>query len=156
MQQVTLLFLRRNNEILLAMKKRRFGAGKWNGVGGKTEPNETIIQAAVRECQEEIGVTPLEPRLVGRIKFYMTHDPEFLHDAFVYVTDRWEGKPVESEEMRPQWFALQDIPYKDMWPDDILWIPYLLEGKLFAGNVTIDGDTVASHTLKPVTTLENL
>ncbi len=47
----TLLFLRKNNHILLAMKKRGFGADRWNGVGGKLEPGETIEQALVRECQ---------------------------------------------------------------------------------------------------------
>ena len=36
------------NQILLGMKKRGFGSGKWNGFGGKVEPNETIEEAAKR------------------------------------------------------------------------------------------------------------
>lgn len=36
--ECTLLFLKKNRQLLLAMKKRGFGAGKWNGVGGKLEP----------------------------------------------------------------------------------------------------------------------
>jgi len=154
MQRVTLLFLRRDGDILLAMKKRGFGVGRWNGVGGKVKPDETILQATIRECQEEIGVTPLRPRLAGRLQFYMTDDPDFLHDCHVFVADKWHGKPTESEEMRPQWFAHVDIPYDKMWPDDIIWIPYLLEGKLFQGTATIDGDRVASHTISPVKVLE--
>ncbi|MEJ0073651.1 MAG: NUDIX domain-containing protein [Candidatus Saccharibacteria bacterium] len=59
-KETTLLLLRRNDEVLLAMKKRGFGAGRWNGVGGKLDPGETVEQALVRECQEEIGVTPTE------------------------------------------------------------------------------------------------
>ena len=44
----TLLFVRKDDEILLGMKKRGFGTGKWNGFGGKIEAGETIEQAAVR------------------------------------------------------------------------------------------------------------
>jgi len=116
-----------------------------------------MLDAAIRECQEEIGVTPLKPRLVGRLQFYMADDPDFLHDAHVFVTEQWAGgEPSESEEMRPQWFALNDIPYGEMWPDDYLWLPYLLDNKLFAGSVTIDNSRVASHTLQPVKTLEHI
>ena len=50
----TVVFLIRENQVLLAMKKRGFGEGKWNGVGGKLDPGETVEQALVRECQEEI------------------------------------------------------------------------------------------------------
>ena len=39
------------------MKKRGFGANRWNGVGGKMEANDTTIEeTAKRETQEEIGV----------------------------------------------------------------------------------------------------
>ncbi|MCP5842996.1 NUDIX domain-containing protein, partial [Klebsiella pneumoniae] len=65
----TLLFLRRDDELLLAMKKRGFGAGKWNGVGGKIEAGETIEDALVRECQEEINVTPLNWQAVAELDF---------------------------------------------------------------------------------------
>ena len=36
------------HRVLLGMKKRGFGAGKWNGFGGKLEPGETIEEAAKR------------------------------------------------------------------------------------------------------------
>ena len=45
---LTLAFLRRSGEILLGFKKRGFGAGRWNGFGGKVEPGETIEQGARR------------------------------------------------------------------------------------------------------------
>lgn len=154
MKQVTLLFLRRKGEVLLAMKKRGFGMGKWNGVGGKVEPGESVVQAATRECQEEIGITPIHPQLVGRLQFYMAHDPDFHHDCHVFVADAWEGEPTESEEMRPQWFAHADIPFAHMWADDELWFPHFLAGTPFMGDVVIaqqpDGDSVASHTIATV------
>jgi len=56
-KRLTLLLLRSNGRILLGRKKRGFGAGKANGFGGKVEVGETIKEAAVREMQEESGVT---------------------------------------------------------------------------------------------------
>jgi 8-oxo-dGTP diphosphatase len=137
MKQVTLLFLLSDNQVLLAMKKRGFGQGKWNGVGGKVEEGEHEWDAAIRECKEEIGVTPYEPRLVGRIHFYELRDPDFHHYCHIFVADSWEGEPVETEEMRPRWFHQTSLPYGSMWPDDIL----------FEGTITLDGDIVHHHDL---------
>jgi 8-oxo-dGTP pyrophosphatase MutT (NUDIX family) len=153
---VTLLFLRREGEILLAMKKRGFGEGKWNGVGGKVEGGESVVAGAVRECQEEIGVTPKDPQLVGRLTFYDETDPDFCHDTHIFVVAEWEGEPAETEEMRPQWFKESDIPYDRMWADDHLWMPLLLQDKLFQGrNVVFHRQTVAHHDIQEVIELDD-
>ncbi len=137
---VTLLFLLRESEILLAMKKRGFGAGKWNAPGGKLEPGETPEQGAIRECIEEVGVMARDLQKIGELDFIMKHEPKFNHYAHIFFTKNWDGEPHETEEMRPQWFAHQDIPYDTMWPDDKLWIPLMLEGKTFRGSFTTDRD----------------
>lgn len=153
MKLVTILFLRKDNQILLAMKKRGFGEGKWNGVGGKADPGESAQAAAIRECSEEIGVRPINPRMVGSIKFYEKTDPSFGHHAHIFLAEKWEGKPLETEEMRPQWFAIQAIPYNDMWVDDPHWLPLMLDGKLFEASFTLDGDELVSHDVKIVNRL---
>ena len=45
-----------NQRILLGLKKTGFGAGVYNGFGGKVEANETILDAARRECKEEATI----------------------------------------------------------------------------------------------------
>jgi 8-oxo-dGTP pyrophosphatase MutT (NUDIX family) len=152
-KRLTLLYLHRRGEILLALKKRGFGEGLWNGVGGKVEQGETVRVAAIRECREEIGVTVTDPKLVGRLKFYEKSDPDFCHDTSVYIATQWQNEPQETEEMRPQWFDIQAIPYEQMWPDDRFWLPLLLKGSLFEGTFTIDGKAVAEHRLEEVTRL---
>jgi 8-oxo-dGTP pyrophosphatase MutT (NUDIX family) len=147
---VTILFLRREGEILLAMKKRGFGVDKWNGAGGKVDPGETVLEGAIRECQEEIEVTPKNPKLVGRLTFYYEVDPEFCHHAHIFVATDWDGEPHETEEMRPQWFAFSNIPYRQMWADDELWLPLLIEGKKFKGSFTVDNDRVVQHNIEEV------
>jgi mutator protein MutT len=152
MKHVTLLFLRREGQILLAMKKRGFGINKWNGVGGKLDEGETREQAAVRECQEEIGVTPKNMQLVGEIDF--TDLPDVHHYCHVYTTNTWEGEPAETEEMRPEWFNIEDIPYKSMWPDDELWLPTLLTNTRFKATIIINpDDTVQKCEVTEVDTL---
>jgi len=138
----TLLFIQREDEILLAMKKRGWGVGRWNGVGGKLEPEETIEEAAVRECREEIGVTPLIFRKVAEHTFVTDNDgsePRHLY-AHTYFCTEWEGEPVETEEMAPKWFKLSDIPYDQMWHDDRYWLPRVLDGKLLKTVFTFDKD----------------
>ncbi|MDN5274294.1 MAG: hydrolase [Candidatus Saccharibacteria bacterium] len=153
----TLLFLRRGDEILLAMKKRGFGANRYNGVGGKIDPGETIEQALVRECQEEISVTPLTYQKVAEHDFVQPHGAEpwrmYVH---VYIADSWEGEPVESEEMAPEWFNVLDIPYTQMWQDDEFWLPQVLGGDKVYGEFTFTEDeAMLTHNVQIVDELPN-
>ena len=143
----TLLFLVRDGQILLAMKKRGFGTGRWNGVGGKLDPGETVEQALIRECQEEIGVTPTRWHHVAEHDFEEFHDGAKAHMyVYAYLCDEWEGEPAESEEMAPKWFDVADIPYDDMWPDDRFWLPELLAGNRVKCVFKLDEhDTIVEH-----------
>lgn len=137
--ETTLLILRESNRILLAKKKRGFGEGKYNGVGGKLEKNETPEEAMIRECQEEINVTPTEYEKVGEIKFleYIKNNQTSLV-FYLYVATKWIGDPTESDEMIPKWFNIEEIPYDEMFLDDKYWLPLILEGKKINGYFEFD------------------
>lgn len=139
--ETTLCLLKRDNEILLAMKKRGFGEGKYNGVGGKIEKNETPEEAMIRETQEEINVTPLEYEKVGLIEFDEYYKGNKQNLIFhLYIIYDWEGTPCESEEMKPKWFSIDNIPYDKMFPDDKYWLPLILEGKKIRAYFKFDKD----------------
>lgn len=128
MKICTVVLLATDRQVLLAMKKRGFGKGRWNGPGGKVEPGESIEQAMVRECQEEIGVTPLEYQKVAIHDFvFPDGQPDMRVHAFVCT--KWRGQPAESEEMAPRWFDIDKIPYDQMWQDDKYWLPQVLAGR---------------------------
>lgn len=137
-KHVTLLFLIKDDQILLAMKKRGFGAGRFNGIGGKIEPGETVEQAMIRECQEEIEVTPTNYWKVAEHDFLVEGGNAWRMYAHVYFCDKWEGEPNETEEMAPQWFNRSNIPYDQMWQDDAHWLPQVLEGQKLFGYFTFD------------------
>lgn len=148
----TLLFLKRDNEILLAMKKRGFGADRYNGVGGKIEPGETIEQALLRECKEEIDVTPMHYWQVAEHDFVQKDgDKPWRMYVHAYFCDEWLGEPSESEEMAPQWFKIADIPYAEMWQDDEFWLPQVLAGNKIHGQFTFDeNDNLLTHDVRVV------
>ena len=130
MLETTLCYLKKDNKILLAMKKRGFAEGKYNGIGGKIEGGETPEEAMIRETKEEIAVTPLTYEKVGFIEFDEYYKGKKEKIAFhLYLVDEWTGEPTESEEMKPAWFDIKDIPYDKMLPDDKYWLPYVLKGK---------------------------
>ncbi|MCL5239512.1 MAG: 8-oxo-dGTP diphosphatase [Candidatus Marsarchaeota archaeon] len=141
LRQVSLCLLVREMEVLLALKKRSFGVGKWNGVGGKQQPGESIEQTAVRETQEEIGVTPTSMRRVATLNFYFvgdTEDRNWNQQVVVFLVNKWDGTPAESEEMRPEWFKQNELPFQKMWEDDAYWMPQVLEGKNIIGHFLFD------------------
>lgn len=150
MIDTTLVFLIKKNQgkitdICLAMKKRGFGVGRWNGVGGKIEKGETIEKAAKRETQEEIFVSINKLRKVAELSFYFSYKQEWDQKVHVYFSEKWTGEPKESEEMRPQWFSVKDIPYQEMWSDDIFWFPKALEGKLLKAKFTFGENDVVQE-----------
>ena len=129
---LTLVFLRKEGKVLLGLKKRGFGTGKWNGFGGKVEAGETIEEAAVREVREECGheVDKEDLDKVAVIDFEFEGDPVIL-EVHVFKTRKFSGEMRESEEMRPQWYPEDGVPYGDMWADDEHWYPLLLKDKRF-------------------------
>jgi len=144
---LTLLFLVKGDQVLLAMKKRGFGAGRFNGVGGKIEGSESIEQALVRESQEEIGITPKNFKKVANITFdeYFKGEPATMN-VHVFTAKEWVGKPTESDEMSPQWFDKDKLPFDQMWPDDIYWLPQVLDSKKLEAQFKLDKhDKIISH-----------
>lgn len=130
---MTLCLVREPSRVLLGMKKRGFGAGRWNGFGGKVESNENITAAAARELQEESGLTAEQMELVGVINFEFAAKPGEVLAVHIFKVTKTNGDLVETEEMKPQWFSLDQIPFDVMWPDDRHWVPLFLADKKFTG-----------------------
>jgi 8-oxo-dGTP diphosphatase len=141
--RATLLFVLRDDQILLIRKKRGLGAGKINGPGGRIEPGESPQEAAIREVQEEVGVTPTAVRQQGELSFQFV-DGYGIH-VYVFTATHCDGEVRESDEALPIWTPLDAIPYDEMWVDDAIWLPWMLEGKHFSGRFIFDGDTMLDH-----------
>ncbi|EAU82922.2 nudix-type domain-containing protein 1 isoform p22 [Coprinopsis cinerea okayama7 len=147
--------------IVQGMKKRGWGIGKYNGFGGKVEPNESSLDAAKRELHEEAGVTiPPTPGSIthaGTLLF-LTSSVEWAFHIDIYRVDKFEGEITESDEMKPEWFSinpepsvsngLPPIPYDKMWETDRCWLPLLLSNKKFVGRADFVGEKDQSRAHK--------
>ncbi len=126
----TLVYFLRRGKVLLIEKKRGLGKGFFNGVGGKVHKNESVEQAALRECEEEICALPKKLHWQGLLEFinYKKREIEMIY-VHVFLCKKWKGKVKETEEAKPFWFKLSEIPWDKMWEDDKFWLPYVLRGK---------------------------
>lgn len=138
MRNVTLCFCVTARSILLAMKKRGFGVGRWNGFGGGIQTGESIAQAAVREVFEESELIVREGDLIssGLVRFHFAGEHRITSNIF--ISRYWEGLPHETEEMKPAWFGQRDIPWENMWTADSEWLPGILQGEKIEGDIYYD------------------
>jgi 8-oxo-dGTP pyrophosphatase MutT (NUDIX family) len=129
-QTLTLCFPRDDHFILLGYKKRGFGAGRYNGFGGKVGNSETVREAAIRELQEEAAITAHADALIyrGRVAFD-TDSADGKQLVHVFTAPLPQSQPAETEEMRPKWFSIRSLPVNHMWPDDAYWLPEVLRGR---------------------------
>ena len=101
--RAVLCFVRCDGRLLLIHKKRGLGAGRYNGPGGRIEPGETPVAAAVRETQEELRVTPTGLREAGRLRFAFVDG--YGIDCHVFTASGLAGEPAETDEAVPFWCA---------------------------------------------------
>jgi len=144
---LTLCIPIKDDKVLLGMKKRGFGSGRWNGFGGKIEQGETIEQGALRELNEEVGIKDGELEKKGILEFSFQNDDKVL-EVHIFKLINFLEEPIETEEMRPQWFSIDEIPFSQMWPDDKYWFPLLLNGKLFEGEFLFDRPSDVKYSAK--------
>jgi 8-oxo-dGTP diphosphatase len=129
--------------LLLIHKKTGLGAGKINAPGGRIEPGEDPLDAAVRETFEETGITPLQPMQTAELSFIFTNGYS-IHGT-IFISRQFEGDHYETREALPFWCPVEEIPYHNMWQDDRLWLPKALSGAYIRGYFIFDEDTMLSH-----------
>ncbi len=150
--QATLCIPINGDEVLLGMKKRGFGVGKYNGFGGKFNfsKDRTIEDTAIRELEEESGLcSKLEYlKKAAEIDFYFPYKSEYDQTVHIYIVSTFSGEPQETEEMAFRWFHRNNIPYPQMWDDDKYWLPLVLERKCLNAKVIfkdVNGENVVDY-----------
>ena len=133
------------------------------------QEEELPEKAAVREMLEETGLRVSGLRFNGILNFYLGDSKELDQTVFVFSCKKSSGKMRGSSEGELRWFSVAAIPYREMWQDDQVWLPLLLDGKSLVGDFyftegyhqfisykihqTSFANTVGSHTSRPRTRL---
>ncbi|MCY4095710.1 MAG: 8-oxo-dGTP diphosphatase [Gammaproteobacteria bacterium] len=124
----TLIYLIRDDKILLIEKLRGHGAGKVNAPGGHIEVGESPEECAIREAFEEVGITVLNADLRATLKFHDTENG-FNMLGYALVSTTFTGQPRSTSEAVPFWSKIDEIPFDRMWEDDQHWVPRILAGE---------------------------
>ena len=134
----TVVFPLRGDNVLLARKTRKIGAGCWNGYGGVPDPGETLPACAVRELFEESGLSacPEDLTKIAIMDFHNTKSDgtTFIARVHFYTLAVWEGECHATDEMAdPTWFPREQLPLLEMMPADRVYLPLVFSGKKIVG-----------------------
>lgn len=110
------IILKKDNHVLLVKRTNTdWASGYWNFPGGLLEEHETLMQAAIREAQEEIGVTIIPSDLTLVQVLHVKKSEKNTKDifGFGFLAEKWNGTPINNEPHRHSeigWFDLDDLP----------------------------------------------
>lgn len=102
--------------------------GKYNGLGGKLEPDEDVVAGMRREIHEEAGIECTTMQLRGTISWpgFGKQGEDWL--GFIFIIDGFTGTPLQSNaEGNLEWIALQDLHTLPMWEGDRQFLPMVFD-----------------------------
>ena len=109
----------RGNEVLLIRRGKPPRMGDWSLPGGMQEIGETVFEAAVREVQEETGVTICDIALIDVVDSITLDDDARVqfHYTLIDVVAKWRsGDPAAgSDAMHAEFVALDDVSKMVLW-----------------------------------------
>lgn len=136
MKIATLAIIRKQNQVLLGLKKKgEIGSQTFNGPGGKQEEGESLVDCVTRETREEVGIELDRNalKLIAVITFHVGGIPDF--EVHTYLTDTFSGTPSETDDMIPYWFDTNKLPLDRMLESDREWFSKAIAGEEFRANV---------------------
>ena len=103
-----------------------------------------------RITREKAGI--IVPPGEHRATFQFNSEAWVNAREFEFLVESHSGRPQESSTVRPEWFALNAIPYERMPADDALWYPPFLAGKRMRGHFDFapDGKTLLRHQVEEI------
>ena len=143
----TLVFVERDDEVLLIEKKVGHGAGMINAPGGRLESGETPVACALREVREEVLLNCLNLRPAAHLRF-QDNVNGFAMRGFAFVTQNFEGEAKETAEAVPFWCHWDEVPYHRMWENDRYWWPCVRARKLLHGDFVFEEDRLLEHDIR--------
>lgn len=123
----TLCYIEKDNQILMLHRTKKSidpNGGKWIGVGGKLEQNESPDECIIREVYEETGLH-IQPQLRGILTFIL---PKWENElTFLYTSNNFEGTLKECNEGQLHWIDKDKVSNLNLWEGDKHFLPKLLE-----------------------------
>ena len=146
MKNTTLCYLEQDGKYLMLhriRKKNDENQGKWIGIGGKMEENESPEECCLREFREETGLTLTRFRYRGLITFVSDQwEGEYMH---LFSATAAQGVLSDCEEGVLAWVPREKIPALPQWEGDRLFLQELLENpEFFTMKLCYTGDRLTA------------
>jgi 8-oxo-dGTP diphosphatase len=147
MKLATLCYLKAGGKTLMMHRIKKQGdmhTGKWNGLGGKFLPGETPEQCAIREVQEESGLTMVNPMLRGILTFPAFNANEDWY-TFIFVARQFTGSLIDCAEGVLAWIDDDKLQDLNLWAGDHIFLQWLDLGVFFSGQFVYRDGTLVEH-----------
>jgi 8-oxo-dGTP diphosphatase len=114
-------------KVLMVHRNRRPGdhqLGKYNGLGGKVQPNEDVLSCMRREIREEAEIECESLRLAGTVSWpgFGAGGEDWF--GFIFRIDRFTGTPLaENAEGSLEWVDVGRVLELSLWEGDRHFLP---------------------------------
>lgn len=140
----SLLYIERDEKYLMLYRNKRkndINAGKWIGVGGKFEKDESPEECVKREAREETGLTLLRPVFRGIVTFVTDRYPtEYMH---LFTCGEFSGTLRECDEGELAWIEKTRVPSLPLWEGDRIFLSLLSKNApFFLLKLVYEGDSL--------------
>lgn len=150
MQNTTLCYIEHDNKYLMlhrTKKENDLNEGKWIGVGGKFEQDETPEECLLREVKEETGLTLTKYRLRAVITFLSDKwETEYM---YLFTANAFTGTLTDCNEGELKWIDKEKVPELNIWEGDQIFLQKLLADEdFFTLKVVYEGDKLVESITK--------
>ncbi len=144
MKNTTLCYLEQNEQYLMlhrTKKQQDPNAGKWIGVGGKFEANESPDECLLREVKEETGLTLTDWTCRGIVTFVSDEWPtEYM---YLFTSTQFHGSLTDCAEGELRWVDKSEVTKLNLWPGDRIFLTLLAQNEpFFLLKLVYTGDTL--------------
>ena len=152
MRNTTLCYLEQDGQYLMlhrVKKSHDVNHGKWIGVGGKFEFQESPEDCLLREVREETGLTLTRWRYRGIVTFvYNDDEAEYMH---LFTADGWTGTLRDCAEGELRWVPRDEVGKLNLWEGDRIFLALLARDEpFFSLKLTYRGDDLVGAVLNGV------
>lgn len=138
----TLCYIEKDGKYLMLhriAKENDVNKGKWIGVGGHFEKDESPEECLLREVKEETGYTLTSYKYRGIVTFVSGNGvTEYMS---LYTADGFEGEPISCDEGKLAWVPIEEIPRLELWEGDKIFLRFLAESmEFFSLKLVYDGE----------------
>lgn len=120
----------RQRVLMIHRNKREddYHLGKYNGLGGKLDPDEDVTSCMRREIREEAGIECIDMQLRGVISWpgFGMYGEDWL--GFIFRIDGYEGEPIDANhEGTLEWIERARLMELPMWEGAQDFLPLVFD-----------------------------